>query len=165
MSQNIGKKIDCPLNKDITGSAFGLQDLNEKPIRILGFANRHTGNRMNELILKCLPQIVDKAYFIQVLDVSGLPKLVRKLPEIALNKEYHDLVKKMVSQDNTEETMKKSFFMVPDWEGSFVPGYFSKEDMENIHIFVIDSNDQVIEHLDNVQGDPEELLLEKISQL
>jgi hypothetical protein len=171
MTQLIGKKFEDFKAVDIAGNEVCRSGIFRRPVGFIGFANRKTGNTMNEIILKVFGQYLDHAAFVQFMDVSTVPELLRKLPKIALKNEYKTLSQKLFenarenNKDVDLDAVKDRFFMVPDWQGEFVYKYIPKDKMDTIHLLLIDKNHMIKHYIDEYTPESHDSLQARIKEM
>jgi hypothetical protein len=171
MAQLIGTEFADFNALDIVGNQVSRSGVFQRPVGFIGFANRKTGNTMNEIILNVYGHYIDRASFVQFMDVTTVPELLRKLPKIALKHEYKALSQKLSenarknNKDVDLDAVKNRFFMVPDWQGEFVYKYIPKDKMNTIHLLLIDKNHMIKHYIDEYTPGSHDSLRAKIEEI
>ncbi len=119
---------------------------------IVGFASRETRLDADRMLLDVSGAILDSIAVAHVVALPGVPKMVRKLPTIAIRTEFGTLVenigKRLAARGVSmgPAAIRERIALFLDWEGDLIPSNPLKGKVDEVSLLVLDGSGTVKHH-------------------
>lgn len=119
---------------------------------VVGYGSRETRVVADKMLRDVGGEILDEIGVVHVVALAGIPKLIRKLPMLAIQAEYTAMVEDVGARLATRgvslgpDAIRRRINLVPDWEGDLIEASPMKGKVDEVNLLLVDGTGTIKHH-------------------